>query len=332
LVDVDRNANATLSLPPLGTLLAVLAVATSSSAFAQDRNILLPVSELEPMLRSEPLRIASAEISRPTARGDITLKADVAFGERPPLRVKLRNAAPGAQMFNNVPRYDIAAYELQKLLMDAAEYVVPPTALRMVPIEALRTFAPAAEPTFPGADDVLCVVQYWLQDVEARADVLDLERFETDAVYARHVGQLNVLTYLIEHSDSNLGNFLASAEPEGARVFAIDNGVAFASKPSDRGELWKSMRVEKLPADTVARLRQLTEAELVSRLGVLAQWELREGRYIAVAPTANLRPNAGVRRAGGTIQMGLTRHELGRVWRRALSLRSMIDDGTVVAY
>jgi hypothetical protein len=112
LVDVDRKANVALSLLPLGTLLGVLAVATSSSAFAQDRNLLLPVSELEPMLRSEPLRIVSAEISRPKARGDITLKADVAFGERPPLRVKLRNAVPGAQEFNNVPRYDIAAPSL----------------------------------------------------------------------------------------------------------------------------------------------------------------------------------------------------------------------------
>ncbi|HET7924901.1 MAG TPA: hypothetical protein VFL30_08380, partial [Rhodanobacteraceae bacterium] len=240
-----------------------------------------------------------AEVSRPTIRGDITLKANVVFGERPSLLVKVRNAEPGANTFNNVPRYEIAAYELQKLLMDETEYVVPPTALRMVPLDALRVFAPNVRPTFSGADEVLCVVQYWLQDVQARTDVLDSERFETDAAYARHIGQLNVLTHLIEHADSNAGNFLISAEPEGARVFSIDNGVAFASEPSDRGQQWKPMRVERLPADTVARLRQLTEADLVSRLGVLAQWELTDGHYVAVPLTDNVKPNAGVRRTAG---------------------------------
>src|SRR6188508_1318956 len=171
----------------LQALVFLLAAAAPSVAFAQDRHIVLPVGELEPMIRSEPLRIVSAEVSRPTLRGDITLKAEVVFGERPALRVKVRNAEPGAETFNNVPRYEIAAYELQKLLLDEAEYVVPPTALRMVPLEELRAFAPKAKPTFSGADEVLCVVQYWLQDVEPRTDVLDSERFETDAAYARHV-------------------------------------------------------------------------------------------------------------------------------------------------
>jgi hypothetical protein len=318
--------------PRLPALLALLAAAASSFALAQDRNIVLPVGELEAMLEEEPLRIVGAEISRPTVRGDITLKAEVAFGERPPLRVKLRNAVPGADSFNNVPRYDIAAYELQKLLMDAPEYVVPPTALRMVPRESLREFASNVRPTFNGADEVLCVVQYWLEDVVQRGDVLDAERLETDAVYARHAGQLNVLTYLIEHSDSNIGNFLVSAEPEGARFFAIDNGVAFASEPSGRGTLWKSMRVERLPADTVVRLRQLTEAELIERLGVLAQWEIREGHYVAVAPTGNLKPNVGVRRKAATIQLGLTRGEIAAVSVRAKRLLKMIDDGEIATF
>jgi len=316
----------------LQALVFLLAAAAPSVAFAQDRHIVLPVGELEPMIRSEPLRIVSAEVSRPTLRGDITLKAEVVFGERPALRVKVRNAEPGAETFNNVPRYEIAAYELQKLLLDEAEYVVPPTALRMVPLEELRAFAPKAKPTFSGADEVLCVVQYWLQDVEPRTDVLDSERFETDAAYARHVGQLNVLTYLIEHADSNPGNFLVSAEPEGARVFSIDNGVAFASEVSDRGQLWRTMRVERLPADIVARLRQLTETDLMSRLGVLAQWELADGHYVAVPPADNLRSNTGVRRKPGTIQMGLTRGEIVSVVSRAKRLLRLIDDDKISTY
>jgi hypothetical protein len=280
------------------------------------------------------MQIVNAEISRPKLQGavDITLKADVSFSGQPPIRLKVRKAERGAEVFNNVPRYDLAAYELQKLLMDAEEYVVPPTALRMLPIAEMRPYTSALRATFPGSDDVLCVVQYWLQDVAVPADVLFPARFESDALYARHIGQLNVFTYLINHRDSNLGNFMISAVPEGARVFSIDHGVAFASEPSDRGELWKSMRVKRLPADTVARLRKLTEADLESRLSVLAQWKLENGHYVAVSPGANLAPRFGVRRDEGVVQMGLSNSEIGAVWSRARKLLRMIDDGDIATY
>ena len=312
--------------------LAVLALALSWQASAQDRNLAIPVAELEHMLQSEPLRIVKAEISRPKAEGDITLKAEVAFGTRPPIRVKLRRAEPGADTFNNVPRYDQAAYELQKLLMDAPEYVVPPTALRMVPLADLRPYASAAKPTFRGANEVLCVVQYWLQNVIATADVLEPATLQSDTVYARHIGQLNVFTYLIRHGDSNAGNFLISTEPHSARVFAIDNGVAFASEESDRGELWRSMRVKRLPADVVERLRKVTEADLTTRLGVVGQWQLREGHYLPAPPAGNLASHLGVRRDGPTLQMGLTRREIGDVLDRAGQILKMVDKGEIVVF
>ncbi len=197
----------------------------------------------------------------------------------PPVRVKLRKSEPGANSFNNVPRYDLAAYELQKLFLEPAEYVVPPTALRMVPLADFAKFSPGVARTFPAADQVLAVVQYWLSDIKVVADVYDPGRFAADPVYARHIGQLNVLTYLIRHRDSNLGNFLLGKAEVGARVFSIDHGVAFASEDSDRGEVWKDMRVDRLPADTVERLRLITPQSLAERLGVLAQWRL-EGRQL----------------------------------------------------
>ena len=224
--------------------------------------------------------ITHAEISRPNAKGDITLRAEVSFGGAPPLRVKLRKAEPGANSFNNVPRYDIAAYELQKLFLDPPEYVVPPTALRMVPLADFAKYSPGVARTFPAADQVLAVVQYWLSDITVIADVYSPERFAADPVYARHIGQLNVLTYLIRHRDSNMGNFLLGKAEVGARVFSIDHGVAFASEESDRGDVWKDMRVDRLPADTVERLRQITPELLTDRLAVLAQWKL-EGRSYA---------------------------------------------------
>src|SRR5688500_8114955 len=115
----------------MGLVIGLLLVATAT---AQDANIKQPIEELERLLAAEPLVITYAEISRPNAKGDITLRADVSFGGAEPLRVKLRKAEPGANSFNNVPRYDLAAYELQKLFLDPAEFVVPPTNLRMVPL------------------------------------------------------------------------------------------------------------------------------------------------------------------------------------------------------
>jgi len=312
--------------------IAALALAALAPAGAQDVNLPIAVAELEQMLQQEPLRIVNAEISRPKAKGDITLKADVSFGDRPPLKVKLRKSEPGAESFNNVPRYDLAAYELQKLFIDPAEYVVPPTSLRMIPLDDFRRYSPDVEPTFRGASEVLGVLQVWLSEVKVVADVLDPALFESDTVYARHIGQLNIFTFLIEHGDSNVGNFLISKAGEGPRVFSIDNGVAFASGESDRGKLWQKLRVKRLPADTVSRLRGVTEAELHERLGVLAQWQLQVGRYVPMPLGENLAPNRGVRQKDGVLQMGLKRSEVAAVWRQRVRLLQEVDAGRIATY
>lgn len=313
-----------MGLCAVSLLLALIATAT-----AQDANIKQPVADLERLLAAEPLVITQAEISRPKAKGDITLRADVSFGGAAPLRVKLRKAEPGANSFNNVPRYDIAAYELQKLFLDPAEYVVPPTALRMVPLADFAKYSPGVRRTFPAADQVLAVVQYWLSDIKAVADVYDPARFAADPVYARHIGQLNVLTYLIRHRDSNLGNFLLGNAEVGARVFSIDHGVAFASEESDRGEAWKDLRVNRLPADTVERLRHVTLQLLAERLGVLAQWKLQDGSYVPVAIGKNLSESRGVRRTGGELQMGLNKSEIRELHRLLTRLLVQVDRGEI---
>ena len=308
---------------------APLLLVLVSTATAQDANITQPVAELEQLLAAEPLVIAHAEISRPKAKGDITLRADISFGGAPPLRVKLRKAEPGADTFNNVPRYDVAAYELQRLFLDPAEYVVPPTALRMVPLADFAKYSPGVMRTFSAADQVLAVVQYWLSDIKVVADVYDPARFAADPVYARHIGQLNVLTYLIKHRDSNLGNFLLGKAEVGARVFSIDHGVAFASEDSDRGELWKDMRVDRLPADTVERLRKITPEMLADRLAVLAQWQLEGRSYVPVAPGPSIAESRGVRRKGNDLQMGLSKSEIREVHRLLKNLLERIDDGKI---
>ncbi|MGB8693415.1 MAG: hypothetical protein WCD08_07905 [Steroidobacteraceae bacterium] len=312
-----------------GLFTASLLLALAAAAAAQDANITRPVAELEQLLAAEPLVITAAQISRPKARGDFTLRAEISFGGAPPLRVKLRKADPGADNFNNVPRYDLAAYQLQKLFLEPAEYVVPPTALRMVPLADFAKYSPGAESTFAAASQVLAVVQYWLDDILVLKDVYSPVRFAADPVYARHIGQLNVLTYLIGHRDSNAGNFLIGKQELGARVFSIDHGVAFASDSSDRGELWKDLRVKRLPADAIERLRQVTPQLLADRLGVLAQWRLEGHSYVPVASGRNLSEDSGVRRAGDQLQMGLTRSEIRAVHRLLTKLLERVDRGEI---
>ena len=309
---------------PLLLVLALVATAT-----AQDAHIKQPVADLERLLAAEPLVIAHAEISRPNAKGDITLRADVSLGGAAPLRVKLRKAEPGANSFNNVPRYDLAAYELQKLFLDPAEYVVPPTALRMVPLADFARYSPNVKRTFSAADQVVAVVQYWLNDIKSVADVYDPARFAADPAYARHIGQLNVLTYLIRHRDSNRGNFLLGNSEVGARVFSIDHGVAFASDEGDRGQVWKDIRVDRLPADTVERLRLVTPELLTERLGVLAQWQLEGRSYVPVTSGKNLSEHRGVRRSDNELQMGLTKAEIREVLKLLTKLLERVDRGEI---
>jgi hypothetical protein len=313
----------------LGAVIGLGFLMTLPTATAQDLNIPRPVDELERELATAPLKIVAAQLTRPKAKGDITLKAELSFGGQPPYRVKLRRAVPGAEEFNNRPRYDLAAYELQKLFLDPAEYVVPPTALRTVPLAELLPYAPAAQPTFGGSDEVFVVLQYWLHEVKVIEDVYDAERFDADFPYARNIGQLNVFTLLIAHGDSNVGNFLISRATSGARVFSIDNGVAFAFNESDRGELWKPIRVGRIPSQTVMRLRGITRDELERRLGVVGTWRRENGRWLAIPSSTNLNARRGVRFEGDLVQMGLTRSEIDDVWRRLKRLLDDVDAGRI---
>ena len=310
----------------------LIACACAGVSRAQDANITLPVPELERMLAQEPFTIVSAEISRPKAKGDITLRAEVSFDGKPPIRVKLRKAEPGADTFNNQPRYDLAAYQLQALLLDPAEYVVPPTSARFLSLAEFDKYSPGVKRTFSGADEALAVLQYWLQEVKVIADVYVPGLYATDPAYARAVGQMNVLTFLIDHGDSNVGNFLISRSEAGPRVFAVDNGVAFAAGDSDRGRLWAEMRVDSLPAATVERLRSVTYEALQKRLAVVVQWTLEDGHFVPAAPGASLSTLRGVRRDGTVLQMGLTKPEIDRVWRNRQRLLDMVDGGQVKTY
>ena len=306
---------------------ALLAAPTGARLVAQDANIRLPVAHAEALLRDSAFRPVAQEGSR--FKGDRTQHVLLAFGDSTAIEVKWAPAPPGGEAFNNQPRFEAAAYALQKLFLQERDYVVPPTVLRMVSPTALTgAGGDPAGATFSGIPHALVALQYWTNYVTAE-QVFDPKRAERDSVYARHLGDLNILTYLIRHRDSNKGNVLVSVDSANPRLFSVDNGVAFSSPPSDRGRDWEQMRVKRVSAGTAARLKGVTDEQLTQSLGVLAQFEPQGDAYLPVALGPNLDANRGVRRKGQTVQLGLTKYEIDAVRTRLRALIKDIDGGRI---
>ncbi|MBR9989097.1 MAG: hypothetical protein KFH98_05030 [Gemmatimonadetes bacterium] len=298
----------------LATYLVTAGVAPAAPAHAQDGNVVLPVREIESRLQEQPFRILDWRGSRKPE--DRTQRAALAYEDSLILLAKWANAPTNASVYNNEPRYEVAAYLIQRLFLDEPDYVVPPTVVRSVPLSMMAEQMRDARPTFREAPaSVLVTLQYWLWGVTDR-DFWDDRRARTDSVYARHIGNFNALTVVIRHSDANRGNYLISEDSTNPRVFAVDNGVSFASADSDRGYEWRELRVQRLPRRTVERLETVTRQQLDDLLGVIAEFEVRDGELIAVPPGPNLSPNRGVRRTAERIQLGLTSREI-----RAIELR-----------
>jgi hypothetical protein len=141
------------------------------------------------------------------------------------------------------------------------------------------------------------------------------------------------LTYLIDHRDVRDSNFLISKGEGRRQVFSVDNGIAF--EPflyKFWADNWNVIRVAALRRESIDRLRRLSREDL-DVLGVVA--ELRKddrGVLRRVPPGDNLDPAEGVRVEGGSLQFGLTRHEIIRVWERIQDLIAEVDDGTMPVF
>jgi hypothetical protein len=312
--------------------LVLLGILSAVVALAQDSNVLYTVADIENRLLRTPVEVLDLEQARPLIENDRTARVLLAgaVGEEP-IPVKWKPVHPGAQGFNNEPRYELAAYRLQSLFLDEEEYVVPPTVLRSKTLAEYQTLMPAAEPTLRGTSSVLFLLAYWLQNVTNR-DPFQAERFESDPAYAHHWANLNILTHLIDHKDGNVGNLLISTDPGNPRVFAVDNDVAFASAASDRGAPWRRLHVDRLPARTVERLRGLTEQDLKDTLGVVAEFVIVDGHLRPSAPGGNLNPRQGVRIRDGLVQLGLTEREIRDIDRRLQALLRRIERGRIVLF
>lgn len=313
------------------TVVALIFGLAGLPAQASDAHLDQSIATFESILQADPLTIIEAGRSRPRIAADITLRAKVKFGTNQRIvDVKLRPAERGGGSFNNEPRYELAAYHLQFMFLEPADYVVPPTTIHALAPSVLAAHSEAG-PTFRAAEDIVCVVQAWLANVTNPADVLDPARFEADVEYARQIGNLNVFTVAINHMDSNRGNILTSRDGP-PRFFAVDNGVAFASKRSDRGEVWRKLRVDRLPTAVVNRIRSIDESKLTEKLAVLAQWRVVDRRLVAESLGENMNPSRGVRVKGDLIQLGLSSREIKDIAQRMRRIVHLVDSGKVTTF
>jgi len=290
---------------------------------SQESNFVMPIPEIEQKLQYEEFHVFRARDAR--FANDIVKRCIFRWPDQKYLQVKMKRAPSGGHVTNNAPRYEIAAYELQKLFLEPDEYVVPPTYGRTMLVEDYQKYDIQAAATFKGADCVYFVLQCWLENVDTNFK-LNKKRFNTDSTYARHLANMNIFSYLIEHTDSNKGNFLVSTLPEMPRIYSVDNGLAFGSQISRRGYEWRDMKVKKLPKSTVEKLRKITSQTLHEKLGVVAQYRIEEDELLTVTPTENKNSTKGITVSEQTVQLGLTEAEINAIDKRLNKLLKEIDD------
>lgn len=309
--------NFNINLHKFVTFIFILILTTSSDSLSKEVNIDRSITAIENFLNHDTIEINTPKGIR--SKEDKAKWTFIKTANGDFMRVKIKVASRGGSSPNNEPRYELAAYKFQQFFLDSSEYVVPPSVIRPFSIDQYKKYDPRVKPTFKRTNAVICLLQYWLQNVSTK-NVLDLERFEMDSLYAKHFANLNLFTYLIRHSDSNEGNFLISTIPDNPRIFSVDNGLAFGDHYSKLGFKFRKLIVKQFPKTTVDRLKQLSYSELVEALSVVAQFKISEGNLIAVPPTKPINVNKGVRRSADIIQFGLTQHEIHDIWLRLESL------------
>jgi hypothetical protein len=288
----------------------------------------LPPAELERLLAHEDFEIR-------TVRGDVggvmgVKKLKVVFSNREEwIAVKWKEAPPrDADGWNNTPRKEIAAYEIQKWFLDPADYVVPTTVVRCIPFEKYGPLGEAPKANLRGTRCVLGTLVIWLEEVTVPEKLFEEERFMSDARYARHMANMNLLTYLIKHEDGRQGNFLVSEIESDRRVFSIDNGVSFGAKMKNFFvRNWHKIRVPALRRETIRRLRRVTP-EQIEALGVLAELRADDGGVLRPVPfSENANPKKGARTEPGWIQLGLSRRDIKGLRKRIERLLADVDEG-----
>lgn len=246
----------------------------------------------------------------------------------------------------NEPRKELAASAVQKLFLDDDELVVPPTMAHCFPLGHYRRFAANESPTFASADCVLGFASYWLEGVKtvkaAREDdwlddgdgIWDEELFEEDARYRGSVGKANLLTYLINHGDAHMLQFMLEQTPSGLRTYVVDNSIAFLSIKNPMlllREDWSNLQVPALPPRAIARLKALTSQDL-ARLATVVELELHDRQLLVSKEPTKAPAMDGTEMSwhGDRLRIGLSKGEIELVAARIRDLLARPDLGKLI--
>lgn len=250
------------------------------------------------------------------------------------IKWKFKKNVPGwVDSFNTSPRKEIAAYEVQKFFLDPEDYVVPTPLPICIPRERFEKVAGYAAPTLEKTDCILGLASIWLENVTIPDTLYDESRFLKDPTYAYYMSNFNILTYLIQHRDGRVGQFLVSKDDNRRQVFSIDNGISFGFWPYNFFiEQWQNMYVPALRQDSIERLRKIQRHDL-DFLGVIYQFKLDENLILQpVAVGENLDPSKGAKYKDGTLQYGLSKSEIDNLWDRIQALIAEVDAGNIQVF
>lgn len=287
-----------------------------------------PPAEVQRLLSSAPFRLRDPNRAETGIMG--VSKATAHFPEqRLDLPVKWAPAPPRTlDAWNAAPRKELAAFAIQQWFLEPDEWVVPPTAVRCVPLREYPRMPEKPAPNVPGGRCVLGLLAAWLQHVTPVEVVVDPERFARDRAYAGHVADFNLLLHLIDHRDGRSSNLLVT--DDGRRIYSVDNGIAFGNLVWNYFVVnWNVLRVPALRRASVERLRGVTQAHL-DALAVVQELRADRRRVLQpVRPSAPFDPARGARVRRGRVQLGLTAGEIAGVAARLDALLARVDAGAI---
>jgi len=311
--------------------------APSPSVKGQFPNWQLPPQELETTIYKREVagKLQTGEVKR-TAKGTTGALYVVDYDEvsGKELKWKFKKVVPGrVDSFNTSPRKELAAYEVQKLFLEPEDYVVPTCLAACVPRERYMKAAGYAAASLEGTDCILGLGSTWMVDVTIPDKLYDESRFLKDPTYAYYMSNFNILTYLIQHRDARVGQFLVSKDDKRRQVFSIDNGISFGFWPYNFFiTQWDEIHLPALRKDSIERLRKVKRQDL-DFLDVIVQLQKDENGILQPVPVGrNLDPTEGAKYKDGTVQFGLSTSEIDDLWERIQTLIAEVDSGKIQVF
>ncbi|MGD8432545.1 MAG: hypothetical protein PVI73_00360, partial [Syntrophobacterales bacterium] len=280
-------------------------------------------------------KLQAKEVER-TARGTtgalILINHDTVSGKD--IKWKFKKNVPGwVDSFNTSPRKEIAAYNVQKFFLDPEDYVVPTALPVCISRDRFMKRGGYAAATLEGTDCVLGLASIWMKDVTVPDTLYDESRFLKDPTYAYFMSNFNLLTYLIQHRDNRVGQFLVSKDDKRRQVFSIDNGISFGFWPYNFFiQQWEDIHVPALRKNSIERLRKIQRQDL-NFLAVIVQFELDQNGVLQPKPVGkNLDPKVGAKYKDGILQYGLSKAEIDALWDRIQHVIAEVDAGNIQVF